>query len=261
MQAGHLFVQLFGQDVDLFFQIFCGQLELGQGLVSEAVGHDEAGVPCGAAQVDQTSLGQHQNAAAGLERPLVHLRLDVGLGDAGGVLQVGHFDFIIKVTDIADNSLVLHAFHVLAGNDVIVARAGNVDVAAGQGVFDGDDFKAFHGGLQGADGVDFRHQHARAEAAHGLGAAFAHVAVAADHHHLAGHHDIRGAFDAVGQGFAAAVEVVKLGLGYGIVDVDSREKQFARGGQLVKAVYAGGGFFRHAADLGGHVVPVPRVVL
>ena len=261
MQAGHFFIQFLGQGVDLLFQRFRGQLDLGQGLVGETVGHDEAGMARGAAKVHQTAFGQHDDAAAGCERPLVHLRLDVQLADAGGVFQVGHFDLVVEVTDIADDGLVLHAFHVLAGDDVVIAGAGDVDVADGQGVFYGGHFIPFHSGLEGADGVDLRHQHARAEAAHGLGAALAHIAVAADHDHLAGHHDVRGALDAVGQRFAAAVEVVELGLGHRVVDVDGREEQLAFGFQLVEAVHAGGGLLGDALDARGHLVPVLRVFL
>ncbi len=76
--------------------------------------------------------------------------------------------------------------------------------------------------------------------------AFADVAVAADHGDLAGDHDIGGALDAVGQRFAAAVKIVELGFGDGVVDVDGGDEQFARFLHLVKAMDAGGGFFADA---------------
>ena len=69
------------------------------------------------------------------------------------------------------------------------------------------------------------------------GAALAHVAVAADHGHLAGHHHVGGALDAVDQRLAAAVEVVELGLGHRVVDVDRRDQQAA----LARASGRGGG--------------------
>ena len=85
-----------------------------------------------------------------------------------------------------------------------------------------------------------------------MGAALAHVAVAADHDDLAGDHDVGGPLDAVGQRLAAAVEVVELALGHGIVDVDRREQQRAAAVHVVQAVYAGGGLFAHADDVGDH---------
>src|SRR5690606_21238321 len=132
----------------------------------------------------------------------------------------GDIDFGIEVADIADDALVLHLAHVLGGDDIDVAGGGHVDVSLRQRVFQGRDLVAFHRGLQGADGVDFGDDGAGAEAAHGLGAALAHVAVAADHGDLAGHHYVGGALDAVGQRLAAAVQIVELGLGDRIVHVD-----------------------------------------
>ena len=74
-------------------------------------------------------------------------------------------------------------------------------------------------------------------------AAFADVAVAADAGGLAGDHHAEGALEAVGERFAAAVEVVELGFGDGVVDVDGGHEQLAGFEHLVEAMHAGGGFF------------------
>ena len=80
------------------------------------------------------------------------------------------------------------------------------------------------------------------------GAALADVAVAADDGDLAADHDVGGAVDAVDQRVAAAVEVVELGLGDRVVDVDGREQQRAGLEHLVEAVHAGGGLLGDAVD-------------
>lgn len=49
------------------------QLNLGQHLVSKTVAHDEAGVAHGAAQVDQSALGQDDDVATALHAVAVHL--------------------------------------------------------------------------------------------------------------------------------------------------------------------------------------------
>ena len=77
-------------------------------------------------------------------------------------------------------------------------------------------------------------------------AAFADVAVTADAGDLAGDHHVGGALDAVGERFAAAVEVVELGLGDGVVDVDGGHEQLALLQHLVEAMHAGGGFLGNA---------------
>jgi hypothetical protein len=86
---------------------------------------------------------------------------------------------------------------------------------------------ALHRRLQRADRVDLGDPDVGALAAQRLGRALADVAVAADHRDLAGDHHVGGALDAVDQRLAAAVEVVELGLGDRVVDVDRREQQLA----------------------------------
>jgi hypothetical protein len=109
---------------------------------------------------------------------------------------------------------------------------------------------AFHRRLQRADRIDFRDHDAAARLAQAGGRALADVAEARDHRHLARHHHVGAAADAVDQRFAAAIEVVEFRLGDGIVDVDRREQQPAVLLHLVEAVDAGGGLLGDAADRG-----------
>ena len=154
------------------------------------------------------------------------------------------------MADVADNGLVLHLFHVFDADDVAVSRGGHVNIRPAQRVFHRQHAVAFHSCLKGADGVYFRHDHLGSHAAQGLGAALAHVPVAADDGHFAGNHHVRGALDAVHKGLTATVQVVKLGLGYGIVYVDGRNQQTAGCLHLVQAVHAGGRFLGNAFQLG-----------
>jgi hypothetical protein len=112
--------------------------------------------------------------------------------------------------------------------------------------FDGVDLEAFHRGLQGVDRVDLGDHHARAVGAQRVRRTLADVAVTAHDRDLAGQHHVHRALEAVGQRLAAAVEVVELRLGDRVVDVDRRDQQLALFGELVQAVHAGGGLFRHA---------------
>ncbi len=109
------------------------------------------------------------------------------------------------MADVAYDRLVLHLLHVCPGDHLVATGGRHENVALGRGLFHGGYFEALHGRLQGTDGIDFRNQHAGTVSTHGMGAAFTHVAVTADHHDLAGHHDVRGPLDAIGQGFTATV--------------------------------------------------------
>jgi hypothetical protein len=121
-------------------------------------------------------------------------------------------------------------------------------MSASRFVFQRGHLEPVHRRLQRADRVDLGHLHPGAGAAQRRGRALAHVAIAADHGDLAGHHRVGGAADAVDERFLAAVLVVELRLGDAVVHVDRREGQVALLHHLVEAVHAGGGFFGHALD-------------
>ena len=154
------------------------------------------------------------------------------------------------MTDVADDGLILHFDHVLMGDDVVVAGAGDKNIGLVSGVIHGHHAVAFHRRLQGTDRVDFRYPDLGGQSTQRLCRAFAHIAVTADQRHLAGNHHVGRAFDAVDQRFAATVEVVELGFGHRIIDVDRREFQISALMHLVEAMHAGGGFLGHAANLG-----------
>ena len=123
--------------------------------------------------------------------------------------------------------------------------------ARGRRVVHGGDLVALHRRLQRADRIDLGDQHAAAGIAQRGGRALADVAEARDHGHLAGHHHVGAAADAVDQALAAAIEIVEFRLGDAVVDVDRREQQRALLLHLVEAVHAGGGLLGDAADVLG----------
>ena len=66
--------------------------------------------------------------------------------------------------------------------------------------------------------------------------------------HLSSKHDIGGPLDSVNQGLPAAVEVVELGLGDGVVDVDGGDLQGVVLEHLVQVVHTSGRLLRQALD-------------
>ena len=66
--------------------------------------------------------------------------------------------------------------------------------------------------------------------------------------YLSSEHDIGGPLDPVDQGLPAAVEVVELGLGHRVVDVDGGDLQGLLGEHLVQVVHTSGGLLRQALD-------------
>ena len=151
----------------------------------------------GATEVHQAAFGEHVNAVAGREGILIDLRLDVSADDVLGFVELVDLDLVVEVADVTNDGLVLHLLHMLEADDIEITGGGDVDVAPAKSVFECQDAESFHGSLQCADRVHFSDDNLRALATKGLGAAFAHIAVAADYADLAGDHHIGGAFDAV----------------------------------------------------------------
>ena len=82
-----------------------------------------------------------------------------------------------------------------------------------------------------------------------MGRTLAHVAVTGNQGYFARNHDVGRALDRVNQGLAAAIQVIKLGFGHGIIDVDRAESEFAFGRHFVQTQNARGGFFGYTDDI------------
>jgi len=168
---------------------------------------------------------------------------DLALG-----LEPSGVNLAVEVTDVADNGVVLHDFEVSWGHDAGAAGGGDEDHGSRGGGVHGGNFVAFHGGLEGVDRVNLGDDDTGAEGTEGLGAALADVTVSGNNADLTGDHDVGGTLDAVKETFSAAVQVVELGLGDGVVDVDGRKAEGAFFEHLVQVVDAGGGLFGDTAD-------------
>src|SRR5690606_3579957 len=126
-------------------------------------------------------------------------------GDLG---QASHVNFVVEVTNVANDGLVLHTLEVLDADDVEVARGGDEDVGEINDRLQLLHFITVHRGLQRADRVDFCDDNASTLSAQRLSRALADIAVATHDGDLAADHDVSRTVDAVDQAVAAAVLVV-----------------------------------------------------
>lgn len=216
------------------------QHDLGQHLVGEGAGHDERGVTSGTAQVDETALSKEDDVAAVLHQEAVDLRLNV-LNARGVGLEPGNVNLNVKVTNVADNGVVGHSLEVLADKNVTAAGGGDKDLANGSSLVHGDDLVAGHSSLESVDGVNLSHNNTSTHAVQSLGATLADITETSDDGNLASNHDIGGTLDTVNERLTATVQVVELGLGDGVVDVDGGDKQLLLLEHAVKVVDTSGG--------------------
>jgi hypothetical protein len=115
VEAGDLLVQDLGQDVDLGLELAAlaeldvllgkrlvvalEEHDLSKNLVGEAARHDEGAVASGAAEVDETALGQQDDMAAALHQEAVNLGLDV-LYRLGIGLEPSDVNLNVEVADV-----------------------------------------------------------------------------------------------------------------------------------------------------------------
>ena len=259
VKISDLLVEVLGQDVDVSSLVLVGvlflpELDLGQNLVGKRARHDERRVASGATQVEKTTFGQDNDAVSRGEDKLVNLGLDV---DAlGGLHQTFHVEFVVKVTNVSDNGVVLHLGHVFGHDNSLVTSSGDENVTSGDDIGQSENLVTFHGGLEGTNGVDFGHIDDATTGTHGSGATLADITVSANDGLLTSKHDISGTHDTVGKRVLAPVKVVELGLGDRVVDVDGSEKKGSSLFHHVETVNTGGGFLGDTLAASGNLVPL-----
>ena len=256
VKKGDLLVENLRQDVDtdvefaglaeldvLVTELLVSGLEqhnLGKNLVGERAGHDKGGVASGASQVDETALSEKDDVAAVLHEVAVDLRLNAG-DRLGVLLEPSNVDFDIEVTDVADNGIVRHRLEVLSCQDVTATGGGDENLTLRSSLLHGGDLEARDGSLESVDGVDLSDENAGTHGVESLGATLTDITETSDNGDLASDHDVGGTLDTVDKGLTATVQVVELGLGDGVVDVDGRDNESLTLEHAVEVVDTGGG--------------------
>ena len=143
----------------------------------------------------------------------------------------------------ANNGVLGHGLEVLADKDISAASGGDKDLTDGGGLLHGGDLVARDGSLEGVDGVDLGDENASTHGVEGLGATLADITETSDNGNLTGNHDISGSLDTIDERLSAAVKVVELALGDGVVDVDGGDEKTVVGvlEHSVEVVDTGGG--------------------
>ena len=166
----------------------------------------------GTTEVDQSTLSEEDDVSAGRHGESVDLGLDVD-GLDGSLLEPVDVDLDVKVTNVANDSVLGHGREVLASDDVSATGGGNKDVSLGSGFLHGGDLETGHRGLESVDGVDLGNDNSGSVRAERLGATLSDISVTGDDSNLSGEHDVGGTLDTVDEGLSATVQVVELGLG------------------------------------------------
>lgn len=92
-------------------------------------------------------MSQHDNTVVIGEDESFNLRLDFNNLDTRPVGESVVVDFVIEMTNVTNDSVVLHLSHVFSHNDVFVTSGGNEDISFLKDGFKSDNLETLHTGL------------------------------------------------------------------------------------------------------------------
>lgn len=221
------------------------QSNLSKDLVGERARHDKRGVAGGASQVDKTSLSKEDNVATAGHSVSVDLGLDVD--DRLGVgLEPGDINLNVKVTNVADNSVVGHLGEVLTSDNVSASGGCDKDLANLGGLLHRKNLETRNSSLEGVDGVDLGDNDTSTHRLESHNTALSDITVSGNDSGLTSNHNVGGTLDTIDKGLTASVEVVKLALGNRVVDVDGRDLELALLHHSIEVVDTSGGLLRES---------------
>lgn len=142
---------------------------------------------------------------------------------------------------------------MLASKDITAASRGDEDLTKRSSILHGGDLVAGDSGLESVDGINFGNEDSGTHGVESLGATLSNVTETSDDSDLTSDHDIGGTLDTIDEGFSASVQVVELGLGDSVIDVDGRDKELALLHHPVEVVNTSGGLLRDTEAVLEHV--------
>ena len=134
MVLGDLLIQLLREHIYLSCFVFLitsvgPEFDLCKHLVAERTRHDEGWMSSGTTKVEETSRSKDDDSVTIWELEAVDLILDILAFDSWISVQSSHIDFVIEMSNISNNSVVLHLCHIFDHDNLIVSSSSNEDVS------------------------------------------------------------------------------------------------------------------------------------
>jgi hypothetical protein len=209
----------------------------------------------GATQVEETTLSKNNDAVAIWELVAINLFFNIFNLDAWVAVQTSHVNLVVEVTDVSNNSVVLHLGHVSGHNNFVVASGSDKNVSSLDDRLEFLYFQSLHTCLQGTYWVTLSDDNASSAGFHGSGASFANITIAANYYLLAGNHDISGTHKAIWEGMTAAINIIELLFGDTIININGSEQEGSCSRHLVESENSSSGFFRNSNKSVGNLGP------
>lgn len=215
MQSRDFLVEGLGEHGDADGPALLGRPEgnLSEDLVRKGRRHDKGRMASSTPKIDEATLCKENDVVSIGEQESIDLGLDVD--DALGILfEPRNINLNIKVSDIADDRIVLHLGEVFARDDIAAPSRRDENVALWSSSLHRDDFVTLKRRLKGVDGIDFRDEDSSAHSAEGTSAAFSDISVAGDDADFTTDHDVCSSLDAIDQRLTTAIYMLEDGRGW-----------------------------------------------
>merc|ERR1711904_621363 len=183
----------------------------------------------------------------------INLWFDFGSYDTWIFFKTFHINFVIKMTNISNNSIVLHLCHMVCHYNSLVSSGSNEDISGTNNAIELFDLKSFHSSLKGADWITFSNNNSSSTVFHGSGATFSNITETTDDNLFTSNHDICGSHETIRKRVLASIDVIELLLGNGIININSSKEEFTFSRHLIKSVNTSGSFFRNTNEIVGHL--------
>jgi hypothetical protein len=141
----------------------------------------------------------------------------------------------------ADNSIIGHLLEMGANQDISASSGGNEDLSLAGSLVHGQDLVAGNSSLKGVDRVDLGNDDTSTHSVKSHSTSLSDITETSNNGNLTSNHDIGSTLDTIDQRLTATVQVVELGLGDGVVDVDGWDKETLVLQHSVQVVNTSGG--------------------
>src|SRR3989338_2272150 len=145
---------------------------------------------CSAAHIYQPSLSKYENRMSVRKYIFVNLRLNVNLLYVGIAVKFIYLYFIIKMSNITNNSLVFHFLHMPYGNNISIPRSRYIDICDTQSIFHSFYLITFHSSLESTNWVNLSNNYPCSKCPQGPGRTLSHIPIAADNCNLSSQHNV-----------------------------------------------------------------------
>ena len=140
----------------------------------------------------------------------IHLWFNINFLNTWNLLKLTNLNLIVKMTDITDNCLILHFFHMLCSYYITIPCCSHINISFIKCIFNWFYLIAFHHCLQCTDWINLIYYYSRTKSFHRLAAAFTDIAITTDNNCFSCNHHISCSFYSISKALPASIQIIKF---------------------------------------------------